>query len=129
MFSPDIPQPYERLDDFDKPHEECGVFGIYAPGEEVARLTFFGLFALQHRGQESAGIATSDGRRISSHTSLGLVSQAFDEQDLLELPGHVAIGHTRYSTSGSNSECNVGPMRVDTDLGELAISHNGNLTN
>ena len=129
MFSPDLPQPYERLDDFDKPHEECGVFGIYAPGEEVARLTFFGLFALQHRGQESAGIATSDGRRISSHTSLGLVSQAFDEQDLLELPGHVAIGHTRYSTSGSNSECNVGPMRVDTDLGELAISHNGNLTN
>lgn len=121
--------PYERLDDFDKPHEECGVFGIYAPGEDVARLAFFALYALQHRGQESAGIATADGDRIASHTSLGLVSQAFDEEDLKSLTGHVAIGHTRYSTSGSNQACNAGPMRVDTELGELAISHNGNLTN
>ncbi len=129
MFTPKLLPPYERLDEFDKPHEECGVFGIYAPGEEVARLTFFGLYALQHRGQESAGIATSDGQHIASHTSLGLVSQAFDEEDLRKLPGYLAIGHTRYSTSGSNHECNAGPMRVDTDLGELAISHNGNLTN
>ncbi len=129
MISPDLLTQYERLDEFDKPHEECGVFGIYAPGEEVARLTFFGLFALQHRGQESAGIATSDGCQIASHTKLGLVSQAFDEEDLLTLPGHLAIGHTRYSTSGANSSRNAGPMRVDTDLGELAISHNGNLTN
>ncbi|MDQ3653634.1 MAG: amidophosphoribosyltransferase [Chloroflexota bacterium] len=129
MFTHHPPPPYERLDEFDKPHEECGVFGIYAPGEEAARLTFFALYALQHRGQESAGIATSDGLRIASHTSLGLVSQAFDEEDLKTLPGHLAVGHTRYSTSGSNQECNAGPMRVDTDLGELAISHNGNLTN
>ena len=121
--------PYERPDELDKPHEECGVFGVYAPGEDVARLSFFALYALQHRGQESAGIATSDGRRIASHTSLGLVSQAFDEDDLRRLPGHIAIGHTRYSTSGSNNECNAGPMRVQTELGELAISHNGNLTN
>ncbi len=129
MFSHQPLPPYERLDELDKPHEECGVFGIFAPGEEAARLTFFALYALQHRGQESAGIATSDGHRIASHTSLGLVSQAFDEDDLKILPGHLAVGHTRYSTSGSNQECNAGPMRVDTELGELAISHNGNLTN
>ncbi len=129
MFSHRPLPPYERLDEFDKPHEECGVFGIYAPGEDAARLTFFALYALQHRGQESAGIATSEGHGIASHTSLGLVSQAFDEDDLKTLPGHLAVGHTRYSTSGSNQECNAGPMRVDTDLGEIAISHNGNLTN
>jgi amidophosphoribosyltransferase len=121
--------PYERDDDVDKPHEECGVFGIYAPGEDVARITFFGLYALQHRGQESAGIATADGRQLASHTSLGLVSQAFDEEDLLHLNGHIAIGHTRYSTAGSNNACNAGPMRVDSNVGELAIAHNGNLTN
>lgn len=121
--------PYERQDELDKPHEECGVFGIHAPGEEAARLTFFALYALQHRGQESAGIATSDGHHIARHTSLGLVSQAFDEEDLKTLPGHLAVGHTRYSTSGSNQECNAGPMLVDTEFGELAISHNGNLTN
>ncbi len=129
MFSHHPLPPYERLDELDKPHEECGVFGIYAPGEDAARLTFFALYALQHRGQESAGIATSEGHGIASHTSLGLVSQAFDEDDLKTLPGHLAVGHTRYSTSGSNQECNAGPMRVETDLGEIAISHNGNLTN
>jgi amidophosphoribosyltransferase len=121
--------PYERLDEMDKPHEECGVFGVYAPGEDVARITFFALYALQHRGTRSAGIATSDGEAIASHTSLGLVSQAFDEEDLKDLSGFMAIGHTRYSTAGSNSACNAGPMRVQSDLGELAISHNGNLTN
>lgn len=129
MFTHQPLPPYERLDELDKPHEECGVFGIFAPGEDAARLTFFALYALQHRGQESAGIATSDGHRIASHTSLGLVSQAFDEEDLKTLPGHLAVGHTRYSTSGSNQACNAGPMRVGTQLGELAISHNGNLTN
>ncbi len=128
LYSNPLP-PYERLDEMDKPHEECGVFGVYAPGEDVARITFFALYALQHRGQESAGIATSDGQVLASHTSLGLVSQGFDEQDLTHLPGHIAIGHTRYSTAGSNSECNAGPMRVQSDLGELSISHNGNLTN
>lgn len=124
-----LPPPYERLDDLDKPHEECGVFGIFAPGEDAARLTFFGLYALQHRGQESAGIATSTGSEVSVRTSLGLVSQAFDEDDLVSLPGHIAVGHTRYSTAGSNSARNAGPMLVDSELGQMVVSHNGNLTN
>src|SRR5215213_11784482 len=84
----------------DKPHEECGVFGIFAPGEDVARLTFFGLYALQHRGQESAGIASSDGDHLSIRTRIGLVSQAFTEDDLKLLSGHIAVGHARYSTQG-----------------------------
>lgn len=113
----------------DKPHEECGVFGIYAPGEDVARITFFGLYALQHRGQESAGIASSDGASISVRRNLGLVSQAFDEEDIRSLPGFAAIGHTRYSTAGSTLQCNAGPMYAETALGPMAISHNGNLTN
>ncbi|MFL5761703.1 MAG: amidophosphoribosyltransferase [Thermomicrobiales bacterium] len=113
----------------DKPHEECGVFGIFAPGEDVARVTFFGLYALQHRGQESAGIAASDGDRISIRTHLGLVSQAFDEEDLEDLPGYVAVGHARYSTSGSTNSCNAGPMVADTEVGPIAVAHNGNLTN
>ena len=82
--------------------EACGVIGVYAPGEDVARLAYFGLFALQHRGQESAGIATSDGERINLHTKMGLVSQVFDEPSLSKLTGHIAIGHTRYSTTGSS---------------------------
>lgn len=118
----------DRLLD-DHPHEECGVFGIYAPAVDVARLTFFGLFALQHRGQESAGIGTSDGSRIAVKTNMGLVAQAFDEDDLLHLTGHIAVGHTRYSTSGGNSACNAGPIRVSSDLGDIVVSHNGNLTN
>lgn len=113
----------------DKPHEECGVFGVLAPGEDVARLTFFALYALQHRGQESAGIATSDGETIALHTSMGLVSQGFDETDLSTLRGHIAIGHTRYSTSGSNNNCNCGPMYTNGPHGELVVAHNGNLTN
>lgn len=118
------------MTDFDdKPHEECGVFGIYAPDEEVARVTFFGLFALQHRGQESAGIAATDGTHISVRRNLGLVSQAFDESDISALPGFAAIGHTRYSTAGSTLQCNAGPMFVETGLGPIAIAHNGNLTN
>lgn len=130
MTSVNIPTSIERLAEFDdKPHEECGVFGIYAPDEEVARITFFGLFALQHRGQESAGIAATDGSHISVRRNLGLVSQAFDEADISALPGFAAIGHTRYSTAGSTLECNAGPMYVETDLGPIAISHNGNLTN
>jgi len=118
------------LNDYeDKPHEECGVFGIYAPGEDVARLTFFGLYALQHRGQESAGIAAADGEHIALNKSLGLVSNAFREDDLLGLKGHIAIGHNRYSTSGSNQACNAGPMRAESDLGTVVIAHNGNITN
>lgn len=113
----------------DKPHEECGVFGIYAPGMEVSRITFFGLFALQHRGQESAGIAAADGKHIGVRRNLGLVAQAFDESDIESLPGHAAIGHTRYSTAGSTLQCNAGPMYTETNLGPIAIAHNGNLTN
>ncbi len=113
----------------DKPHEECGVFGIYAPSLDVSRVTFFGLFALQHRGQESAGIAATDGTQIGVRRNLGLVSQAFNEDDIEGLPGFAAIGHTRYSTAGSTLQCNAGPMYVETDLGPIAIAHNGNLTN
>jgi amidophosphoribosyltransferase len=113
----------------DHPHEECGVFGIYAPGEDVARLTFFGLYALQHRGQESAGIAVSDGKKINAHKQMGLVSQIFDEQSLAPLKGHIAIGHTRYSTTGSSLIANAQPFTMESYLGPLALAHNGNLTN
>jgi len=117
----------ETMDD--KPHEECGVFGIFAPGEDVARLTFFGLYALQHRGQESAGIATSDGDHLSIRTRIGLVSQAFTEDDLQLLPGHIAVGHARYSTQGSSNARNAGPMVAQCSAGPIAVAHNGNLTN
>lgn len=111
-------------------HEACGVFGIYGPGEDVARLTFFGLYALQHRGQESAGIATADGRGISLYAEMGLVSQVFTEAELANLRrGDLAIGHTRYSTTGSSCIENAQPIRVDSDLGPIAIAHNGNLVN
>ncbi|MBA3948204.1 MAG: amidophosphoribosyltransferase [Herpetosiphonaceae bacterium] len=113
----------------DNPHEECGVFGIYAPGEDVARLTFFGLYALQHRGQESAGIAVSDGQTIKTHKAMGLVAQVFDEASLAPLQGHLAIGHTRYSTTGSSRLTNAQPFTLETYLGPLALGHNGNLTN
>lgn len=113
----------------DKPREECGVFGIYGPGEDVARLTFFGLYALQHRGQESAGIATSDGQQIHVLTRLGLVNQAFTEADLKQLPGFIAIGHTRYSTTGQSNAANAGPMAADSNVGQIAVAHNGNLVN
>ncbi|HKZ51612.1 MAG TPA: amidophosphoribosyltransferase [Dehalococcoidia bacterium] len=109
--------------------EACGIFGVYAPGEDVARLTFYGLFALQHRGQESAGIATADGERIYLRTGMGMVAQAFAEMDLLNLPGHIAIGHTRYSTTGSNRPQNAQPIMVRGHNGELALGHNGNLVN
>lgn len=98
----------------DNPREACGVFGVYGPGEDVARLTFYGLYALQHRGQESAGIAASNGSdSFSVRTGMGLVSQVFDEEDLAFLRGHIAIGHTRYSTAGrwratrSRSSCGI----------------------
>ncbi len=113
----------------DKPTEECGVFGLYAPDEDVARLTFFGLYALQHRGQESAGIATSNGEHLSIRTRLGLVAQAFAEDDLQLLPGHIAVGHARYSTQGSSVARNAGPMMTGSPLGPLAVAHNGNITN
>ena len=113
----------------DKPHHECCIFGIYAPDEDVARLSFFGLYALQHRGQESAGIAVADGRGINLHKDMGLVAQVFTEDKLRPLHGHVAIGHTRYSTTGSSKLLNAQPFVVESALGPLAIGHNGNLTN
>jgi amidophosphoribosyltransferase len=110
--------------------EACGLFGIDAPGEEVANLTYFGLYALQHRGQESAGIATGDGRSLRMHKDVGLVAQAFDQLSLDRLTGHLALGHTRYSTTGSNRIENAQPIIVEhPQLGSLAIAHNGNLTN
>ena len=113
----------------DLPQENCGVVGVYAPGEDVARIAFFGLFALQHRGQESAGISVSDGETIRVNTSMGLVAQAFREQDLERLTGHIAIGHTRYSTAGSSNLCNAQPILVRGPYGELALGHNGNVVN
>lgn len=116
-------------DELDRPHEECGIFGIYAPGRDVARLTFFGLYALQHRGQESAGIVVSDGVGVSSHKGMGLVSQVFTEENLRPLQGHLAIGHTRYSTTGGAHLRNAQPYLIETIHGPLGLSHNGNLTN
>ena len=113
----------------DKLHEECGIFGIYAPGAEVARYTFFALYALQHRGQEAAGIVTSDGQVAHVHKGMGLVSQVFDEDNLRYLLGHLAIGHTRYSTTGSPKLRNTQPYVIETLDGPLAIGHNGNLIN
>ena len=110
-------------------HEACGIFGIYAPGEDIARLTFFALFALQHRGQESAGIATTDGKRLQVYAKMGLVSQVFNEDSLSNLTGHIAIGHNRYSTRGSSRICNVQPIVVGKGSDALAIAHNGNITN
>jgi amidophosphoribosyltransferase len=113
----------------DKPREACGICGIYAPTEKVARLAFFALYALQHRGQESAGIATSDGRVAHIHKGLGLVSQVFNEENVLYLQGHLAIGHNRYSTTGGARLRNAQPYLIETALGPLGIAHNGNLTN
>ncbi|NJN59188.1 MAG: amidophosphoribosyltransferase [Leptolyngbyaceae cyanobacterium SL_5_9] len=113
----------------DKPEEACGVFGVYAPGEDVAKLTYFGLYALQHRGQESAGIATFEGDRAHLHKDMGLVSQVFSEAILNDLPGDSAVGHTRYSTTGSSRVVNAQPAVVETRLGSLALAHNGNLVN
>ncbi len=110
-------------------HECCGVFGVYAPSEDVARLTFFALFALQHRGQESAGIATTDGRKIQVYAKMGLVSQVFSEDSLSKLSGDIAIGHNRYSTRGSSRVTNAQPLVVGSGSNKMAIAHNGNIVN
>jgi amidophosphoribosyltransferase len=115
--------------DDDHPHEECGVIGVFAPNEDVARMAFFGLFALQHRGQEAAGIAVADGQTISVYKGLGLVSQVFTATTMAELKGHYAIGHTRYSTTGSSLLRNAQPFMIETIHGPLALAHNGNLVN
>ena len=111
------------------PQDQCGVFGVWAPGEEVAKLSFFGLYALQHRGQESAGIATADGEKILVFKDMGLVSQVFNEAALESLQGHIAVGHTRYSTTGSSHWRNAQPTLGKTAYGTVALGHNGNLTN
>ncbi len=113
----------------ESPREACGIIGIFAPREEVARMAFFGLFALQHRGQEAAGMAVSDGTVMRLHKDVGLVSQVFHSRHLADLQGHYAIGHTRYSTTGSSSIRNAQPFMIETIHGPLALAHNGNLVN
>ncbi|MGB5759822.1 MAG: amidophosphoribosyltransferase [Acidimicrobiales bacterium] len=115
--------------ELDRPKEECGVLAIASPSDDVARSAFFGLYALQHRGQEAAGIAVSDGRAVRIHKGQGLVNQVFQPGNLDPLVGSLAIGHTRYSTTGSNSERNVQPYVVETIHGPLGVAHNGNLVN
>jgi len=107
----------------------CGIAAVYAPGLDVARLVYFGLYALQHRGQESAGIAVGDGATLSSHREMGLLTGVFTEEILGRLNGYVAMGHTRYSTSGSSIIVNAQPFMENTDIGPFAFGHNGNLTN
>jgi amidophosphoribosyltransferase len=113
----------------ESPKEECGLFGVWAPGEDVARLTYFGLFAQQHRGQESAGIAVSDGTNILVYKDLGLVSQVFNEATLTTLHGDLAVGHTRYSTTGSTTWDNAQPVFKTDGAHSVALGHNGNLVN
>jgi len=111
------------------PQDACGVFGVWAPEEDVAKLTYFGLYALQHRGQESAGMAVSDGHQILVYKDMGLVSQVFTEGMLASLHGHLAVGHCRYSTTGSSVWENAQPTFRSTATGHIALAHNGNLTN
>jgi amidophosphoribosyltransferase len=129
-----VVKPDGRLsDDLDPtdhpPRDACGVFGAWCPGEDVAKLAYYGLYALQHRGQESAGIAVSDGSRIVVYKDMGLVAQVFDEAALNTLRGHIGIGHCRYSTSGSSVWHNAQPTFRATPSGGLALGHNGNLIN
>jgi amidophosphoribosyltransferase len=126
-----MPSPKRRhlaLVDDDHFHDECGVFGVYGH-PEAANMTYLGLHALQHRGQESAGIVTSDGEQLFAHRAMGLVQDAFTQEQLGQLPGRVAIGHVRYSTAGGSHIKNAQPIAVDYKSGSLAVCHNGNLTN
>jgi amidophosphoribosyltransferase len=121
---------HDLLSDDKGPQDACGLFGVWAPGEQVAKLTYFGMYALQHRGQEAAGIAVSEGSSLVVYKDLGLVSQVFDEATLATLVGHIAIGHTRYSTTGSTTWENAQPSFRTTPTGTgLALGHNGNLVN
>jgi len=137
LGSPDFSSAFDRLwsehtpdpAPFDSPKEECGVVGVYMPGGEASRLAFFGLFALQHRGQESAGIAASNGEEVKVHAEMGLVTQIFREADFHPLSGALAIGHTRYSTTGSSLLCNAQPLLVQGIHGQLALANNGNIIN
>ena len=124
------PSPADELDpDADTPKEACGVFGVYAPGQPVAHLTYLGLYALQHRGQESAGMAVSDGDTMMIDKDMGLVSNVFNDRRLAALQGHLAIGHTRYSTTGSSTWRNAQPVFRAAGDTQFALSHNGNLVN
>ena len=126
----DLAAPADRRAELEPgPVEECGVFGVWAPGEEVSRLTYFGLYALQHRGQEAAGIASTDGSHILVYKDLGLVSQVFDDRCLSSLTGHLAVGHVRYATTGATTWENAQPMLGPVAGSTLALTHNGNLTN
>ena len=131
--TPGFPAPPGRVSDVPEdspPREECGVFGVWAPGEDVAKLTYYGLYALQHRGQEAAGIAVSDGAALVVYKNLGLVAQVFDEPTLDSLRGHIAVGHCRYSTTGSSTWENAQPTFRTTSTGTgIALGHNGNLVN
>src|ERR1700733_8610890 len=125
--------PVEELDEedgtpFDKLREECGVMAVYNHSD-AARLTYWGLYALQHRGQESAGIASADGQQVNDIKGMGLVSEIFTDDVLARLPGHMAIGHTRYSTTGDSALLNAQPISVESTRGLIAIAHNGNLVN
>lgn len=117
------------MNNADKPEEACGVFGLYAPGRKVANLTFDGLYALQHRGQESAGMAVSDHASVTVYKNMGLVSHVFDDRTLESLPGDLAIGHTRYSTTGASNWRNAQPVYRSVGAYGFAVGHNGNLTN
>ena len=112
----------------DRPKDECGVCGIFGH-EDAARLTYFGLYALQHRGQESTGIVASDGMHISQHKAMGLVPEVFTEDILQGLTGHLAVGHVRYSTTGASQILNAQPFTVTHRGGTIAVAHNGNLVN
>src|SRR5215470_7045996 len=112
----------------DKLHEECGVAAIYGH-PEASKLAYLSLYALQHRGQESAGIAASNGEQISLHKAMGLVSDIFTADKLACLPGSLAIGHTRYSTSGDSALLNAQPIMVECNKGKIALAHNGNISN
>jgi len=135
ILLPSLPLPWsgskkqKMFFDNDKPYDHCGVFGVFAPGEDVARLTFFGLSSLQHRGQESAGIASSDFKRVVVHRGMGLVNQVFTERKIKELRGDLAIGHTRYSTEGASVLKNAQPTVLASQFGDFALAHNGNLAN
>ncbi len=121
--------PHQVVDAGGSPREACGVFGVYAPGAAVAQLTYLGLYALQHRGQESAGMAVSDGETITVVKDMGLVTNVFNERTLAPLTGHLSVGHTRYSTTGSSTWRNAQPVYRDTGAAEFALGHNGNLVN
>src|ERR1700704_3409281 len=124
------PFPPSRIETLDDDHfrDECGVFGIFGHSE-ASNPTYLGLHALQHRGQESAGIVTSDGQQLFAHRQMGLVQDAFTQEQLGKLPGRIAIGHVRYSTAGGSHLKNAQPFAVDYAKGSLAVCHNGNLTN